>query len=185
MQGTQTLRYVLVHRSLQIHPIKGQWGPQSATNYSGFNDTALPCRSQNKLLFLQPPCRRSAHARLCDSRQLGKHRKVFLSIWCLVSFRSRLIEVRWLVMCCALLELLILRILFSHEGNRKCGKHDCFCITGLLLIITNHSMRSSIDHLTRPQWQAAVLLSLREYWLHLSALETTALFELGAWACQQ
>lgn len=184
MRGTQTLRYVLVHRSLQIHPIQGQWGPQSATNYSGFNDTALPCRSRNKLLFLQPPCRRSAHARHCDSRQLGKHGKVFLSFWCLVSFRSRLIEVRWLVMCCAMLELLILRILFSHEGNRKCIKHDCFCNTGLF-IITNHSMRSSIDHLTRPQWQAAVLLSLRDYWLHLSALETTALFELGAWACQQ
>lgn len=73
-------------------------------------------------------------------------------------------------------ELLFLRI---TEKTGSVENMIVFRNNGLLFIITDHSMRCFIVQLTRPQWQVAVLLSLWEYWLHLSALETTALFDLG------
>lgn len=105
----------------------------------------------------------------------GEARGSFSQIWCLVSFRSCLIEVKWLVMCCAMSELLILRIT-AETGSEE--NMIVFANNGLHFIITKHSMRWFTD-------QVAVLLSLWEYRLHLSALETTALFDLEAWACQQ
>lgn len=133
-------------------------GPNPLLTTAGLMTQHYPADPKINFSFFNHP----AHARHCDNRQLGKHGEVFLRFWCLVSFRSCLIKVRWLVMCGNTRELLILRIVFTYGGNEKCRKHDCFCNTGLLFIITNHSVRSFIDHLTRPQWEAVVLLSLHE-----------------------
>lgn len=70
----------------------------------------------------------------------GEARGSFSSIWCLVSFRSCLIEVKWLVMCCAMYELLILRI------TEKTGSEENMIVFATMDLFSNHKQLNAMIH---------------------------------------